>query len=811
MDIPEIRIFGIMPFLNTKLALRQVTKNKAFTTLNILGLTLGLTTFVLILLYIHDELSFDQFNVNADRIVRLNTDIFSDGNLSARAGGSPAVAPTLISHYPEVETAVRMLPETGVRFRMGTEDMTEQRVATVDPDFFRVFTLSAIDGDPVRGLQRPHTVVLTASAAMRYFRMVHAAGRTLVRLDDSSVCTVAAVVEDIPAQSHFQFDIFLTTRGNPLEQNHAFNSILPMPTYVLLRPGTSRAAFDKKLAGFMRQYDNGYAAMEDDNQGKFYIRLSETPLTAIHLYSHRLDEPGKNSDIQYIYIFSAIALFVLLIAGINFMNLSTARSFNRAREVGVRKVLGSRRGELMLQFLTESLMVTAVAMLLASLFTWLALPAFNRFTGKAIVLSGSILLWLVPCLLGLGLVVGLFAGAWPAFFLSAFRPVQVLKSRLALGGKGSGFRNVLVVLQFSITMLLMIGTLVVQRQLNFIQHRDPGFDRSQLLIIKDIDGIPDPNVLKRELLRISGVASATLTDFLPTGGNRWHNWAQAGDSGYFKQADCWVVDEDYVPTMGMHIVRGRNFSHDRPIDSQAVVINETAARAFGIEKDPLGKHFRFAGHWQGDGKFTIIGVVKDFNFASVRNTITPMGLVMAAGHNLSGLNIRIAAGHIPEVLGHIKAAWAVFAPNKPFDYSFMDDDFDAIYRSEQRISGVVILLTCLAILIACLGLFGLAAYAAEQRARELGIRKVLGASVGSILMLLSRDYARLIIIAVAIASPLAWWLMRDWLQNFAYRTTLPAWIFALAAVIVFFVALLTTLAQSRKAAVTNPVEVLRGE
>jgi putative ABC transport system permease protein len=801
-----------MASINAKLAIRQLQKNRVFTALNILGLTLGLTTFLLIVLYIHDELSFDRFNTKADRIVRINTDIFSDGRLDSRVGGSAAVAPTLISHYPEVETAVRLFPETGVRFRMGTEDMTEQKVATVDPDFFRVFTLPAIDGDPVKGMRAPRTVVLTARAAMRYFNTVHAAGRTVARLDDPArIYTVAAVIKDIPAQSQFQYEIFLTETRDVPEVIPGFNRITPMTTYVLLRPGTDRSAFDRKLAGFMRENDRGYAEMEDENKGRFGIRLSEIPLTAIHLHSHRLDEPPNNGDIQYIYIFSAIGLFVLLIAGINFMNLSTARSFNRAREVGVRRVLGSRRGQLMLQFLTESLLVTAAAALLAFALTWLALPAFRRLTGKEIALSGQILGWLLPGLLGIVVFVGLFSGAWPAFFLSAFRPVQVLKSGLAIRGKGSGFRSVLVVLQFSITMLLMIGTLVVFRQLNYIQHRDPGYDRNQVLIIKDLDGVPDANVLKSEVLRVPGVISATLTDFLPTGGNRWHNWAQAEGKGGYQQTDCWVVDEDYVPTMGMHILKGRNFLHDRLTDSEAVVINEEAARVFGIEKNPLGKRFTFAGHWGKTGDFTIIGVVKDFNFTSVRSAVNPLGLIMASGHNLSGINIRIAAGHIPDALARIKSAWAAFVPHKPFDYSFMDDDFDAVYRAEQRIGGVVILLTALAILIACLGLFGLAAYAAEQRARELGIRKVLGASVRSILFLLSRDFARLIVIAVCFASPLAWWVMHGWLQNFAYRTTMPFWIFAAAAALVFCVALLTTLAQSRKAAVTNPVEVLRGE
>jgi putative ABC transport system permease protein len=811
MESRKICIMTTMPGINTKLAIRQLAKNKTFTALNLLGLTLGLTTFLLIVLYIHDELSFDRFNVNADRIVRLNTDIFSNGKLTATTDGSPAVAPTLIREFPEVETAVRVLPEHGVRFRMGAEDMAEQKVATVDPGLFGVFTFPAIDGDPVRGMRQPHSAVLTASAALRYFQTVHAAGRTLARLDDSSLWTVAAVIADLPARSHFQFDIFLTTRGNGLENNHAYNSIIQMATYVLLRPGAGRAAFDRKLTGFMREFDHGYAAMEDDNKGNFYIRLSETPLTAIHLHSHRVDELGNNGDIQYVWIFSAIALFVLLIASINFMNLSTARSFNRAREVGVRKVLGSSRGELIRQFLTESVLVTASAALFAFLLTWLALPAFDRLTGKAILLSGPILGWLLPSLLALVVVLGLFSGAWPAFYLSAFRPVEVLKSKLATGGKGSGFRSVLVVLQFTITMVLMIGTLVVFRQLSYIQHRDPGYDRSQVLIIKNLDGVPDPAVLKSELLRIPGVAGATLTDFLPTGGSRWHNWAQAEGTGYYQQTECWVVDEDYVPTMGMHIVRGRNFSREMPTDSNAVLINEAATRVFGIEKDPINKNIRFSGHWHGTGDYTVIGVVRDFNFNSVHDAVMPVGLVQETGRNLSGLSIRIAAGRIPEVLSRIKAAWASYIPHKPFNYSFMDDDFDAVYRGDQRIGRIVILLTGLAILIACLGLFGLAAYAAEQRARELGIRKVLGASAGSILVLLSRDFARLLLISVCIASPLAWWVMHDWLHNFAYRTTMPAWIFAIAAATVFFVALVTTLAQTRKAAVSNPMEALRGE
>ncbi len=796
--------------INAKLAIRQLLKNRVFTALNILGLTLGLTTFLLIALYINDEIGFDRFNVNADRIVRINTDIFSDGRLEARASGSPAVAPILINHYPEVETAVRILPEFGVRFRRGSQDITEKKVATVDPDLFRVFTLPVLDGDPVNGLRQPKTVVVTATTAMRYFHTVHAAGQTLERLDDSSrPYTVAAVIGDLPAQSHFNYDIFLTARGNGLEKNKSLNSILQMSTYVLLRPDADLKAFDKKLAGLMREFGGNYAAIEDDNKGKWYIRLSETPLTAIHLHSHRLDELGNNGAIEYVYIFSSLAVFVLLIAGINFMNLSTARSVTRAREVGIRKVLGSRRGELMLQFLAEAFILTAAATSLAFFLTWLALPGFNRLAGKAILLSGATLGWLLPSLLGIVLAVGLFSGAWPAFFLSAFRPVQTLKSGFAPGGKGSRFRAALVVLQFSITLLLLTCTFVVYRQLNYIRNRDPGYDRSQVIVVRNIDGIQDPAQLRKRVLRIPGVTGATLTDFLPTGGSRWHNYAQVDHKGYYTPAECWPVDEDYVPVMGMHIVRGRNFSREMATDSSGVILNETAARLFGIEKDPLGKTISFAGHWNATGDFTVIGVVKDFNFTSIRTAVAPLGLIDLRDH--LGLNIRITGGHIAEVLSQIKRTWGEYDSKIPFDYSFMDDDFDNVYRSEQHIGSVAILLTGLAILIACLGLFGLAAYAAEQRARELGIRKVLGANVNSLLVLLSRDFARLILISVSIATPLAWWIMHDWLMNFAYRTTMPAWLFAVAAAVVFSIAVLTTLTQSLKAALTNPVEVLRGE
>lgn len=763
-----------------KLAFRQLKKNKVFSLLNILGLTLGLTTFLLIALYVTDELSYDRWNTKADRIVRTNTDLKLNGTFTAFADAAPPVAGTLRAHYPEEEATVRIYTQKDARFRKDNVALPEPNTAICDPGIFDIFTLPMLEGDAHTALKDPLSVVITESTAQRYFNTTHVLGRTLTRVDEPGVRTITGVIRDLPAQSHFHYDLFLSMHSSGLDANNNYYSLYPISTYVLLKPGTDRKAFDKKLAAFMHTWSKEYAAFE---QGGMLMQLNETPLTDIHLHSHRTDEPGVNGNIQYIYIFSAIALFVLLIAGINFMNLSTARSANRAREVGVRKVLGSPRRQLIAQFILESLTLTAVAALIAFLLTWISLPWFNQLTGKQLSLMPTFP-WLLPSLLAITVVVGLFSGAYPAFFLSAFRPVQVLKGKLALGGKGSRLRSTLVALQFSISIFLITGTLVILRQLYFIQHRDPGYDRNQVLIIKGTDDLKDPLMLKKEVQDLTGVTRATFSDFLPTNTHRWHNFGNLDNSSQdYQQTELWVVDEDYIPTMGMHLTSGRNFSHDMATDTTAVIINETAARMFGITVSPLNKTIFYPSYFHHPTHFHIIGVVKDFNFTSIRTSVTPLVLVNRAGNvteGLSSLDIRIAPGHVQDVLTQVKAKWTAYAPQRPFDYSFMDEDFDAIYRAEQRMGRVVIVLTALAIAIACLGLFGLATYAAEQRAKEISIRKVLGASVPSIIALLSKDFARPIALAIAIATPLSWYAMHRWLENFAYRTTIDGWIFVIA-------------------------------
>jgi putative ABC transport system permease protein len=587
-----------------------------------------------------------------------------------------------------------------------------------------------------------------------------------------------------------------------------------MSTFVLLKPGTDFQAFNKKLAGLYGQNVPDYKEMEKEANGTWYERVSATPLTDIHLRSSRTDELARNGNIQYVYIFSAIALFVLVIAAINFMNLSTARSANRAREVGVRKVLGSLRSALISQFLTESLLITLTAGILALGLAALILPSFNNLADKHLALNPHTLAWTLPTMAAAIIAVGLLAGAYPALFLSAFKPVQVLKGKLATGFKGTRLRSTLVVFQFSISLFLIVGTLVVYRQLSYIRNKDLGFDRSRVLTIGGMDAIKNPTTLQKEVRQLPGVTGATISGYLPTNDKRWHDGGSGPDNGTGNNGgwtQVWKIDDAYLPTLGMKLVTGRNFSRDYGTDTAAVIINEAAAKLFAINNDPLNKTVTLAWWQRSNRKMKVIGVVKDFNFSSLRDNIQPLVFVNTLDEDAILMAIRAKTDNWPALLQQLKQKWTTLVPNRAFEYSFMDNDFDGLYRAEQRMGQLSVLFSTLAILIACLGLFGLAAYAAEQRTGEIGIRKILGASVPNIIGLLSKDFGRLIAIAILIATPLAWLGMDKWLQNFAYRTTISPWLFMLAAGIVVLIAAATTIYQSIRAAIINPVETLRNE
>jgi putative ABC transport system permease protein len=782
-----------------KTAFRSLLKNKGFTAINVLGLALGLTTCLLIVFYVVDELSYDRFNKKFERIYRANIDL-KVGTTETSFAITPApTADALLKEFPEAENSMRLGQAVNIRFKKGNDIIDEKNAFYCDGSILSIFTLPLLKGDLKTALAEPNTIVLSKSLAIKYFNTINVLDKTLFLVTDSTFHKITGVMEDMPVQSHFRADIFIAMGPNTNHNWAGFNTL----TYILLKQGASQQKLEAKFPALIRRNANSTSFNYDKFEAKGnYIRLNLTPLKDIHLHSNRQREIGPNGNVQYIYIFSAIAIFILLLACINFMNLSTARSAGRAREVGVRKVLGSSRGNLIAQFLAESILVTLAASIIAVLMAWAFLPLFNQISGKEMIITWHTFVWLLPAMLIIILVVGGLAGSYPAFFLSAFQPIHVLKGKLATGFKGSFLRSFLVVFQFTISIFLIIGTLVIYNQLNYIRNKDLGFNRNEVLIIKNMSAI-NPRIFKEQVKQLPGVVNATLTHYLPTSNLSALNYVDAGLNKNI-ETQVWPVDADYISTIGMKMLQGRNFKSNFLSDSSSVIINETMAKRIG---------------YKGDGSdvindikknLKIIGVVKDFNFASLRNNVTPLILTMKNDW-IACLSVRVNTANLPGLMQQIERKWKDLAPNLHFKYSFMDDDFNTMYNTEQRMGNLFVIFTSLAIIIACLGLFGLAAYAAEQRNREIGIRKILGANVSTLVSLLSKDFIKLVVIAIFIAIPLAWWAMHQWLQGFAYRQNIQWWEIASAAFGAVIIALVTISFQSIKAATANPVESLRSE
>lgn len=799
-----------------KIATKSLLKNRNVTLVNVFGLALGLATCLLIVFYVVDEISYDRYNTNADRIYRVNTDIKFGGNASSYAIAPPPLAADAATNIPEVEKATRLLIATEIRFKKGEEHINEPKVAYGDSTLFDVFTLPMLSGNPKTALKEPNSVVLTRQSALKYFNSTDVVGRFLTMINSNINYKVTGVIENMPGQSHFHFDFLLSMSTLEGSRGNVWNSFI-YSTYLLFKPGSNEATVAKKLDGLFQKHfaqQPGFNAVNFAKTGN-YVRVNLTPLKDIHLLSNRQYELGANSSITYIYIFSAIALFILLIACINFMNLATARSANRAREVGVRKVLGSPRKYLIIQFLAESILVTLAATVIAVLAAWVLLPLFNQIAGKELSISLQTIRWLFPALLVIILVVGMLAGAYPAFYLSAFQPIAVLKGKLSTGFKGGGFRNFLVVLQFSVSIFLIIGTIVIYNQLNYIQQKDLGFDRSHVLVVKNTVGLSNAQTLKDQVKQIAGVSNASLSGFLPTGTLRQPNSVftdRVPNSRNALFTEIWPVDEDYLGTMGMKLSKGRNFEKGNIADSLGMIINETAARMLGFTGNALDKKLYYIPEGVGDDKikeYHVLGVVKDFNFKSLRDNITPV--VMMLSNNNGALSIKLEGADVKPYITQIENKWNQLSPNQHFEYSFMGEDFNAAYRTEQRTGKLFLIFTTLAVVIASLGLFSLAAYAAEQRNKEIGIRKVLGASVSAIVGMLSKDFIKLVIISFVIAAPLAWLVMHKWLEGFAYRQNMQWWVVAVAGIGAVVIAFATISTQSFKAAVANPADSLKSE
>ncbi|TDW97409.1 ABC transporter permease [Dinghuibacter silviterrae] len=804
-------------------AFRNLWKNKGFSAINIAGLAVGLATCLLILFFVLDELGYDRYNEKADRIYRVDADLRFGGNHFVLAVDPDPMGPTLKKDYPEVEQYVRFRGYwNSFLVRKDNQNIQENNVIYADSTLFDVFTLPMIQGDPKTALVAPSSVVITESVARRYFNTDQAVGRVLT-VNDSVPYKVTGVIRDMPTQSHFHFDIFISMASNPDSRQNIWVSN-NYNTYIVLRKGADPKRLDAQFDGLVDRYLMPQAAqilnISADafrKQGNF-AHYMLTPLTSIHLHSNKTAELGANGDIQYIYIFSAAALFILLIACVNFMNLSTARSAGRAKEVGVRKTLGSLRQNLIGQFLTESILVSLMSLVLAMLLVELALGSFNHLAGKDMQLHLLDRPGLIGVLLGIALVVGLLAGAYPAFYLSSFRPIKVLKGVLSTGFRTGWLRSTLVVFQFSISIFLIVGTVVIYNQLQFIRHKDVGFNREQVLIVSNTQVLgKQATVFRNELLRLGGVEDVTVTGYLPTSSNRDDNPLFQDATLDPKKAislQIWGVDEHYIPTLGMRMSEGRNFSSQFPTDSIGIIVNEAAVRLLGTTR-PLDKNLYALRDFRGGNApgnvqtLHIIGVVKDFNFNSLREVVTPLALYV--GSAPGGVAIRMHTNDLPGLLDRVRNLWTSMAPSQPFSYSFMDDDFNRIYASEQRMGGIALFFASLAIFVACLGLFGLVTYAAEQRTKEVGIRKVLGASVANIVTLLSRDFLGLVVVSLLIAFPLAWWAMHHWLEDFAYHVSIGWWVFAASGAMALLIALGTVSFQAIKAALANPVKSLRTE
>jgi putative ABC transport system permease protein len=782
-------------------ALRSLRKHKAYSLINITGLAIGMACSILIFLWVRDELSFDRFHADAARIVRVYRDKARTVPGSSSALTSPPMAAAFKKDFPEVLRSTRFGTWQRRLVTNGDKSFTETGYMHADPDFFEMFSFPFVKGDPKTAFSIPNSVVLTESAARKYFGADDPMGRTLT-VDRAFDIVVTGVVQDPPSNSSLKFSMlspFTLLLSKYIGEENAdrwgFNSF---STFLLLAPDVRAADFNAKLDGYLQRY----AADDTD-------RLAVQPLTDIHLRSAVGHEPFATGSIKYVWIFSALSLFILAIASINFMNLTTARYAKRAREVGMRKVVGAGRPQLVRQFLAESILTSLLALGAALILVELMLPSFNTLSGKALAANGLEKLPVLLSCFGIALATGLLSGIYPALFLSSFRPIRVLKGGVRGAGGGAAFRKTLVVLQFSLSVFLITGTAVISRQMSYMRTKDLGFDKERIIHLRLFGELVGKYpVIRERLLQNPDVVSVTASLALPTdiqnspGTPEWEG--KDPNAKWDIRAD--FVDFDYIETFRVPIIEGRSFSQDYPTDAdEAYIVNEEAVRRMGLKRPVVGQRFAF---WGREGR--IVGVMQDAHFQNLHRKIEPLVFKIFPDW-FRFLYVRLRAGDTPAVLASIEKTWASLHLGYPFDYRFLDEDFDNLYRAEARMGTLFRTFAALAVFIACLGLFGLASFMAEQRTKEIGIRRILGASIPGITTMMSREYAVLVLAANVAAWPAAWFFMGRWLRGFAYRAELSVWSFFASGAIALAVALLTVGILSVKAASANPADALRYE
>ncbi|MFD2573036.1 ABC transporter permease [Spirosoma soli] len=787
-----------------KIAFRNLARNKAFSVINLLGLSTGITVCLMIFLFIMNEFSVDDFHKHGKSIYRVMRGIPHEGKEVAVSYLSGPYAPALLNDFRgQITQAVRVNP-TDALVTYQDKSFHERKIIDADPNFFTFFSFPLLKGDPATVLLEPASVVLTESTAQKYFGSVDNAMGKIIKIDNNLPVKVTGIAQDVPANSHLNFDLVI-----PLENykdrgwmTRWINNALY--TYVKLGPMISEEQVERNFPRFM---DNHMGLIM--KQSGFHFSLSLTPLHDVYFEQGAFDG-AKHGDKQVVYIFLSIAILILLVACINFMNLSTVRAVERSKEIGVRKVLGAIKGHLVWQFIGESLLLTSLSCVLSVVLLTLSFPFYKQLLGYPLNLA----VYALPIglfLVGIILVAGFLSGSYPAFVLAAFSPIQALKGKLRLGKGGISLRQMLVIVQFTISILLMLGTAIGTRQMSYLKNKQLGYNKEQTLVIP-IDNGDIYNFMlnhKPELLAQSRIEAVSMMSGEPGGFFDGHMFDVEAHPNRWK-ARTEFADFDYVKTMGLKLIAGRNFSPQYASDTaRAVLINRTAANRLGWTPDEaIGKWLKNT--TQDSTNRTIIGVVEDFNFLSLKEVIEPLVIAPNPDDRRAAL-IRLRPGNLPATVETIRQLYAKTRPSYPFEYHFLDQQFDQMYQADLRQQTILSGFAGLAIFIACLGLFGLASFSAQQRTKEIGVRKVLGASVGSIVSLLSSDFLKPVGIAILIASPIAWYAMNQWLQNFAYHIDIEWWVFALAGIVAVGIALLTVSSQAIKAALTNPVKSLRSE
>jgi putative ABC transport system permease protein len=794
-----------------KIAIRNILKDKAYSIINILGLTIGITCSLFLLMYILDELSFDRYHENADTIYRVVSDIKEPDNAFVWAVAQIPLGEELRDNYPEVKNSVRFFGTPRILYKNGENQFYEEEFYLADSTVFDMFTYEFINGDPATALDNPFSIVLTEKIAKKYFANAQSAINQSLQNQQNEEFKITGVIKDVPLNSHFSFDALISRNTRPDFQGSWGN--FGVFTYIQLPAEYDLSKMYKSLDKVIKEKVDPIFA-----QFNITIKYQLQKITDIHLYSKIQDEAEAGGDISYIYIFGAVALFMLIIACINYMNLATARSANRSKEVGIRKVMGSQRRQLIFQFISESVVMALIAMVVSLILIYALLPFFNDLANKDLPFSYIMQKRVILSLLLVILFVGIAGGSYPAFYLSGFNPVNVLKGKLSIKGGNALFRKVLVIFQFAISIFMLISTLIVYDQLQFMRNKDLGFKKEHVLRIT-LSGQElrrQSSVLMERLKQAPDVALVGMASSSP-GENIGKNLIKVenndgtlGDRG----VDLFSADFDFVKTLGMEIVEGRDFSRDVISDTTyAVLVNESMVKRMSWE-NPIGKKFVFD---DNDPKTTddvvkhVVGVVKDYHQNSLYDAIEPLMIIL--NKNLNYIFIRTAERDVKQSLASIEKAWKEVYPNHPFEYKFLDQDFDSQYKADEKRSQIFTAFSGLTIIIACLGLLGLAAFTTEQKTKEIGVRKVVGASVKSLVFLVSKEFFILVGLGTLIAYPFAWYVTKNWLENFAYRIELSGeWMtFIISAALAFLITFGTVGFHVIRAASSNPVNSLRDE